>query len=77
MNFGVRTVRKSEECAKTHLRAPGSQKKFQGLCPLEGRKGRKERGGEGKVGPPNFETVVAPLKITRWWRHQLNVRQLA
>ena len=41
--------------------APGSQKKFQGLCPLEERKGRKERGGEGKVGPPNFETVVAPL----------------
>jgi len=62
MNFGVRTVRKSEECAKTHLRAPGSQKKFQGLCPLEGRKSRKERGGEGKIGPPNFETVVAPLR---------------
>jgi len=62
MNFGVRTVRKSEECAKTHLRAPGSQKKFQGLCPLEGRKGRKGRGREGWT-PPNFETMVAPLQV--------------
>ena len=52
MNFGVRTVRKSEEFAITHHGHPEVKKKFQGLCPLEGRKGRKKRGGEGKVGPP-------------------------
>jgi len=44
MNFGVRTVRKSEECAKTEV------KKIPGAMPpggVEGRKGRKERGREG------------------------------
>ena len=47
---------------------------MQGLCPLEGRKGWKERGGEGKVGPPpNFETVVAPLANT-WFQIRQNAR---
>jgi len=46
MNFGVRTVRKSEECAKLTYGHPEVKKKFQGLCPLEG--GKAGRKGEGK-----------------------------
>ena len=67
MNFGVRTVRKSEECAKTHLRAPGSQKKkFQGYAPWRGGKAGRKGEGKGRLDlPPNFETVVAPLRLSR------------
>jgi len=49
MNLGVRMVRKSEECAKTHLRAPGSQKKIPGAMPPGGGE-RPEGKGRGREG---------------------------
>ena len=60
MNFGVRTVRKSEECAKTHLRAPGSQKKnSRGYALWRGGKaGRK--GGKGRLDPPTLKPWLRP-----------------